>query len=769
MFKKIRNEDGSIMLMAAAIIVSVVSLASSWSMIGLVRDAELQKHYDHDAIQEELFLRTESTRTHIAIEFNRDADPPDRKARDLTIEDKIEGRHTEYYIENKSENKSVTIYLGQATEQAVAIKSRISAKHEGEYSDWTSPVKRMTEKLVRNESLAQYQYFTSVEKSENSDIQDDIVKFYGADDLYGPVHSNDDIWIQNSGGWPTFYAMVTTSGRVRVWPNGELAVQVAPVDQIFLGGLMEEVPPILFEPDATELHQNATMVGYGQDIVYMKLDSGGIQTMYGQIVDAVPVEFEVYSWYPHEDYLVYDVIAGGGNWYHDADHIWTNEVAISDTVWVSGPPFQISPLGSSFFCPTAELWVEGSVSGKCTLGSAKRVYIVGDITYAHTTPGQPPDDENNPNEYDYFGLVSEERMMIRYKHYDPFQDFLLRDENCNDVRLYGAFAAIGEGDEDLYGIYNCHYEGIFTFQYQHPHGSTPSFDAPSPFIGDDFTITLFDDGSNGWEGAFLDLYVNGDLVLDDITCNYSQNTEVFYVNNGDIIETVYYPGSNEDENSYVIYDEEGNLLISDGPPPGAGVQVQALIPPDDVDSTYTYIDLHKYIFPISNMVPPNVYDFNLHGNEPVPPYYTCGYPYEDPGYVYSYPNTNSSNYAVPYGTDYPWYNPIWPESAETIVMERGDINIWGAVAQRRRGFVHRSGSDPYNHPGNNKWELDETTFHYDGEHPSTGYDKNYHYDNRFLYFQPPDYPQVYEGWGNGLTALSAFNKRAWGFYSPAEW
>ncbi|MBC8527240.1 MAG: hypothetical protein H8D22_10405, partial [Candidatus Cloacimonetes bacterium] len=240
---------------------------------------------------------------------------------------------------------------------------------------------------------------------------------------------------------------------------------------------------------------------------------------------------------------------------------------------------------------------------------------------------------------------------------------------CNSIYLYGAFAAIGKGDESIYGEMACHYDGIFTFQYHHPHGSTPNFTALSPYT---------------------------------------------------LQETLY-----------------------------------------------TYIDFHKFIYPLGPFVPPNLQGFELHGAAPVPPYWMCGYPYEAPGYLGSYPNTGPG-YVYPYGTDWPWYNPVWPESAEDIVTERGIIYMFGAIAQRRRGFVHRSGSDPYNHPQGTSspspWEID--IYHYDGNHPTTGYNKDYHFDDRFLVVQPPCYPQVYQGWGECI--LTAFDKRAWFLKIPPE-
>lgn len=666
MFRKLKSESGAAFVIAAAMVMVVVSAVSSWALVSMVADAELMTHLDHDSIQEELLLRSEARRTHLAIEHNNTLTPPGRI---VTIKDVNGKRDTRYEIKNKIERKHVTIWLGQATEQVLAVKSLITSTRKYTLGDkFDSPVKRMTERLIRNESLAQYQYFTDIEASENSENGPDVVRFYGADVLTGPVHSNDDIWIRNLGGWPTFLDKVTTAKRIRVYPSGDLAINAAPVNQIFLGGFEEEVPPILFQPDASELQQNAYHVGYGQDIVYVKLNGNSMQTMYGSINFLGNQDFEVYSWYPHNATSANQITNAGGNWFEDSDNIWTNNIAMYDTVWSPGPAFTVSPSGSSFYVPDGELWIEGVVSGKVTWGCANRVYIVGDITYGNTDPGLPPDDEDNPNPTDFFGLVSEERMLIQYKHYDPFQDNALRTGNCNDIYLYGAYAAIGNGDPELYGIYNCHYDGIFSFEYQHPHGSTPHFNALSPYTLDD---TLF-----------------------------------------------------------------------------------------------TYIDLHKFIYPVNSYLPPSLLGFNLHGGPPPPGYNVCGFPYELPGYITSYPN--NAPYQYPYGTDYPWYNPIWPESQTSIVFLRGNINNWGAIAQRRRGFVRRSGSDEYNHPpGNNNWELDTFTFHYDGTHPPTGYDKNYNYDKRFLVIQPPDYPQIYEGWGD--TSVATFNKRSWVFKSPNEW
>ncbi|MCD4829546.1 MAG: hypothetical protein K8R90_08995 [Candidatus Cloacimonetes bacterium] len=111
------------------------------------------------------------------------------------------------------------------------------------------------------------------------------------------------------------------------------------------------------------------------------------------------------------------------------------------------------------------------------------------------------------------------------------------------------------------------------------------------------------------------------------------------------------------------------------------------------------------------------------------------------------------------GPDYPWYNPLWPEW--TPFKERGMIHIYGSVAQTRRGFVHRSGGDPLD---TGWWQPDAYRY---GPPPAfgmnapgsdgsgVGYDKDYHYDYRFMDNPPPDFPEVNiigsEGLFQGLT------------------
>ena len=91
---------------------------------------------------------------------------------------------------------------------------------------------------------------------------------------------------------------------------------------------------------------------------------------------------------------------------------------------------------------------------------------------------------------------------------------------------------------------------------------------------EDFLLVLSDSYGDGWDGAYMDVLVNGTLVYDDITVAASTSTAEFTlaVDDGDIVQTAYTSGNYEGEHSYAFYDHNGTLVASDGPSPGAGIE-----------------------------------------------------------------------------------------------------------------------------------------------------------------------------------------------------
>ncbi len=786
--KNLENEKGSIAAMVVGIIIVSITLASSISLIEMVNSDSLILEYQQDAVQEELLLRSEAARTHMAVEYNEMRPIPNRE---VEIISNSNDRRTVYKIENSKENIFVNNYMGYATKKVVSIKSHITARRGRSYQlHDKSPVERLSEKLISHESLAEFQYFTDVEASENADGGQEAaaVKFYGKDVLYGKVHSNDDIWIQQAGGgnnngWPTFYEMVTTSGKFKRYPSGEdLIGSGVSTDEIFVGGFEEEVPPIVFSATMTDIRDNADRF-FGNtttsDIGFVYLNGGSYQGLIGDKYLVDIMEFPVYSWYPSDAGMVQNAINDGVNWFEDSELIWTNSIAIYDTVWT---PRSGAVNNNSVFVD-GKLYIYGRPGGKQTWGASDTVFVVSDIVYYTNELGDFPDgyagldeegepqydlDEVNPT--DFFGLVSEEDILIAYKYKNPETGEII-DHNCDGIYLYGAFAAIGKGDEDIHAEMACHHDGIFSFEYHHPAGSTPNFHSISPYLMETYTLKMIDSSANGWENATIDLYVNGELREEDLTCTGSETDVDFNLEHMDILDLIYTPGDagHENEHSYQIVDSDGNIVVAEGPNPAQAANFQCVVT-EFSDTLYTYIDLHKYVYPPNPLLPEEHQGFNLQSNGLAGggyPYGLVGYPFESSliptAYVNSYPNAGP-NFVYPDGTDIPWYNPIWPEPSTSVgedvfYYDGRNARIYGAIAQRRRGFIRRSGTDPYNHP--NPLDTDEKLYHYGRTHDPTGYDKEYYYDRRFLFEQPPDYPEIYRGWGS--NDITSFTSQTWYF------
>ncbi len=81
-----------------------------------------------------------------------------------------------------------------------------------------------------------------------------------------------------------------------------------------------------------------------------------------------------------------------------------------------------------------------------------------------------------------------------------------------------------------------------------------------------FTIDLNDDYGDGWNGGLLDVLVNSSVVLDDITIDsgFGPISYDIPIATGDLVSTEYTAGSWGYENSYVIYDNDGVQVASDG-------------------------------------------------------------------------------------------------------------------------------------------------------------------------------------------------------------
>jgi len=675
--------SGNILIAITAIMVSVIATMSFMLMIEADnKDVTLLQ----DKFQQDLFMRSEVKRMSILLSRNTGMTTYPSRVIEMNNDDRL----ATYTIKVRSSKVVLGSFLGYATQEAYSMRALITEKYTRKQfsaSGNASPIKKMIEKLSNRESLAQYQYFTD---SEMSNITNDDpmtneaarVKFYGADELWGKVHSNSDIWIQQGGGtvnqqasgWPLFHALVTTGGIFMKHESTPVPLigSGAPVDNIFQGeplGYQENVSKIVYEPTARLIKQNGASP-WGQDvsqfdrkILKLKIAGTSVQVEELDFTSEHMDTFVVYKRYPD---ALHPVQFGNQNTYI-RDSLWTNRITIRDTIWTTQASIST---GRSVYVP-AETWIEGSLRGSFTVGTGGNAYITSDISYATTTIGNPPDNsETGVNRTDYFGLVSEKSILIKYKYrqkvdgvYTTFAD---NSEGPNgNVYLYGAYAAIGPELDSQDGYREA---GVFSYEYQHPHG------AVMPFWGK------------------------------------SQKT--------------------------------------------------------NADTLYKYIDFHRHRFP----------NPSTSNNTPL----WTRWPYVSPSHGFpnnptAYGDYTQSGTAPMYGgSDWPWYNPVWPEkdggaapqNIETdLVWERGTLHIFGSIAQRRRGFVHRSGNmDDDLGP----WDLPyiQGPAHNMNGYGSTGYKKDYHYDQRFMIKQPPDFPEIYRG--SSANMMTAFEETTWNFKVPPK-
>lgn len=93
---------------------------------------------------------------------------------------------------------------------------------------------------------------------------------------------------------------------------------------------------------------------------------------------------------------------------------------------------------------------------------------------------------------------------------------------------------------------------------------------PPPPPPCDYTLELYDSFGDGWDGASVDIFING------VSTNYtfssgSQADFIITVNDGDVIDINYNSGSFESEHTYTFFDPNGNGIFSDGPNPTTGI------------------------------------------------------------------------------------------------------------------------------------------------------------------------------------------------------
>jgi len=282
--------------------------------------------------------------------------------------------------------------------------------------------------------------------------------FTGSDEVYGKVRSNTDIWIKqttegNNNGWPVFWDEVITSGIVRS------ASGAIPHRQIFRGGLSENVAPLETNDQylLTEAIQTLPVVGHYSwdpegsfpDIVFAEVNNGMVSLMRATFSTPRRDFADVYNTFPPPT----------------GYPLFRNYFGVSDTLWSI---LDEIPLGNGFYCPS-KLWLKGTISGNVTIAAQDTIFLIGDLLYANTPVGTAPD-APPLNPLDKLTLISGKQISIKYGYRCPI-DSIRVHTNCGPdeggIFIYGDLIALGDSANDRK-------DGVFTFEYQHPHGSTPS-------------------------------------------------------------------------------------------------------------------------------------------------------------------------------------------------------------------------------------------------------------------------------------------------------
>ena len=479
MRKLLNNQNGNL---AIAMLLAVVGLMSGISMSALALKDSKSFLWEFESIQGLHILRGEAFRGQAVLEQNSDISgafyTPVRSV-------EINGSHikrtftsqSRIYRKKIEDTEVVEIEVGGGTtttgsvgdrRQHFKIDSLVETKQGiGQVAYFGSNktlVRKYSELTIIQTSFSEFMYFTDKDLSPNNTN----VYFYGPDVITGKVHSNTDITIKqlgggNNAGWPTFLNLVTTAGHIVSTP-GQF-----PLEQVFRGGLVQEYEGYEFPPEANELRNGGQDFGAEGDISMVTVEGTSFSHWQGTPSVTRRIRKIVYDHYPPP-----------------GDSLWTNSFTIKDTTWARRSSSSSS--GKSFFTK-GDLWIKGVFKGYQTWGCKGNMKLVGDILLAGTAKGANPAEPENHS--DVVGLVSETSIQIAYGYRDPADSTRVHpnmgaDVDKGGIFIYAALCALGDGKGTSFD------DGVFEFEYQHPHPSTPAYNVQLTYPDGTQEVVLFD-------------------------------------------------------------------------------------------------------------------------------------------------------------------------------------------------------------------------------------------------------------------------------------
>lgn len=487
----LKSSSGNI---AIAMLLTVIGLMSGLSISSMGLRDTIAAQAELESIQGLHLLRAEATRGQSFLEKAAKTDPALSGGLRTPLRSiEITGSHyaKTYTMQSNislisQESDATVIDVGGETltgstgagEIEYAVRSLVETKsgigQVAYFSTNKSMVRKYSEMTIVQDTGPVFMYFTDNELSPN----DENVYFYGYDVFQGPVHTNSDIQIKQAGGdpasseynqgWPKFKSLVTTTGTVISNPAQY------PRDLVFQGGLIEEYDHYEYPSSMTELRNNGRPVGpttpSADRIVIVTVNNTYYEGFIGEIEAPRRAYADVWPNYPFGT---------------DVDPLYRNNFNVRDTTWVTLPSGSCANRSQYVL---SKLWIKGTFSGFQTWGATDTLSMIGDILLSGTVEGHSP----VTNRLDMVGLISEESIMVKYGYWDPADtvryhtnmgmDSEFADPAGGGIWIYAAMAALGRGVGDRYK------DGVFTFEYQHPHGSIPAQLINVPNVGP----TLFD-------------------------------------------------------------------------------------------------------------------------------------------------------------------------------------------------------------------------------------------------------------------------------------
>ena len=262
--------------------------------------------------------------------------------------------------------------------------------------------------------------------------------------LSGILRANSGLHIKQAGGgdndgWPTFVDKVIIGGEVSSSP------QNYPANQVFQGGLLDH-QPMGEMPWDNPARQAGYWFGQGEGHIYLLVvDGSSFSGWHGVISEPREVVTPVYSEYPPNE---------------DSTILYNNVYTVRDTTWSSFPGGISS--GRTLFVD-GELWIRGQFSGEQTWVASGDIKLIDNILLTNTSYADDP----IYNYTDCLNLVSEKNIVIKYAYVNPADSIRMHcflGNHYGPSYIYANLYALGTGER----------EGLFTFEYQHPHPSTPA-------------------------------------------------------------------------------------------------------------------------------------------------------------------------------------------------------------------------------------------------------------------------------------------------------